>query len=83
MITLSYNSFLMIYLMFALSIVMIIWIYTHYKRKKRVFFSLEEHLRLCEFCHFSYVEKSIKNLNQCPQCGLYNKENDYDTNNIP
>jgi hypothetical protein len=77
MIELSYDSLFILYLCFTLSSVIGVWIISHHRRKKRIFFSSEEALRVCEYCHFAYLENSLKTLNRCPQCKLFNKENTY------
>lgn len=81
MIELTFNAFFIIYLSATMAMILGIWIYSHYRLRKRTFFSTEQALFVCEYCHFAYVEDSIKELNRCPQCGLYNKHNEYQTKN--
>jgi hypothetical protein len=73
MIELTYNMTLLIYLFFTMTSVLLLWLYSHYQRKKRIIFSLEEGLFQCEYCHLSYVDKRVHMLHRCPQCGLLNK----------
>jgi hypothetical protein len=75
MIELTFNALFLIYLCGAISFVMGIWIYSHYRMRNRVFLPIEKALCICEFCHFAYVEESSRQLNRCPQCGLFNKQN--------
>ena len=77
MIELTFNALFIIYLSVTMAIILGIWIYSHYRLRRRTFFSTEQALFVCEYCHFAYVEDSIKELNRCPQCGLYNKHNAY------
>lgn len=77
MIELTFNTVFILYLGATLTMILGIWIYSHYRQKRRTFFTAEQALHVCEYCHFAYVEDSIKELNRCPQCGLYNKENTF------
>ena len=77
MIELTFNTFFILYLALTLIIVLGIWIYSHYRMKRRTFFTTEKALFICEYCHFAYLEESVKELNRCPQCSLYNKHNSY------
>lgn len=77
MIELTFNTMFILYLGATLAIILGVWMYSHYRCKRRTFFSTERALYVCEYCHFAYVEDSIKELNRCPQCGLYNKQNAY------
>lgn len=79
MIELTYTSFFILYLGLALSTVLGVWIYSHYKLRNRTFLPPEKSLYLCEYCHFAYVEYDKQVPNRCPQCGLYNKHNIYPT----
>lgn len=77
MIELTFNAIFLLYLSLTLSSVLGIWIYSHYRGKKRKIFTEEKALFICEYCHFAYVEEGVKELNRCPQCGLFNKENTF------
>lgn len=77
MIDLTFNTAFMLYLGLTLIGVMGVWIYSHYRTRKQVFFPNEKTLFQCEFCHYAYVDESAKQLNRCPQCGLINKKNEY------
>ncbi|WP_068469139.1 hypothetical protein [Candidatus Protochlamydia phocaeensis] len=79
MIELTFNTALMLYLSLALLIVLGVWVYSHYRTRRRTILSCEQDLFVCEYCHYAYLEESIKQLNRCPQCGLYNKHNQYQT----
>lgn len=78
MIELTFNTLFILYLGVTVLMILGTWIYSHYRVKKRVFFTLEKALFVCEFCHYSYLEEEAKQLNRCPQCGLYNKENTFE-----
>lgn len=75
MIELTFNTLFILYLSLCVAAILGIWIYSHYRMRNRTFFPVEKSLFVCEYCRFAYVEKSIKKLNRCPQCGLFNKEN--------
>jgi hypothetical protein len=77
MIELTFNALFIIYLGLTLTVVLLIWIFSHYRQRQRIFFPIEKILFICEYCHFTYVEKSAKSINRCPQCGLINKENHF------
>lgn len=77
MIELTFNTLFILYLSITLVGVLGLWIYSHYRTRRRTFFTIEKALFVCEYCHFAYVEESAKRLNRCPQCGLFNKENNY------
>lgn len=78
MIELTFSTAFMLYLCITMIIVLGVWIYHHYDSKKRRVFSNEEALRICEYCYYAYLEDSVKHVNQCPQCGLFNKQNVYE-----
>lgn len=80
MIELTFNTLFILYLSLTLSVILGFWLYSHYRMRKRSFFPSEKSLCVCEFCHFAYVEESAKQLNRCPQCGLFNKENSFRKN---
>jgi len=77
MIELTFNTLFILYLSITLMTVLGLWIYSHYRMRRRAIYTVEKALFICEYCHFAYVEESAKQLNRCPQCGLFNKENNY------
>lgn len=77
MIELTFNTLFILYLGLTIAVVLGIWIVSHYRIRRRTFFSTEKALFICEYCLFAYIEDGVKHLNRCPQCGLYNKENTY------
>lgn len=77
MIELTFHTLFILYLSATLATVLGVWIYSHYRMKRRSFFTTEKALFICEYCHFAYVEDSAKPLNRCPQCGFFNKQNAY------
>lgn len=77
MIQVSFTTAFMLYLGMTLLAVLGIWIFSHYKTRKRSYYSDEQALFVCEFCHYAYLEDSAQELNRCPQCGLINKKNQY------
>ena len=77
MIELTFNTIFILYLSLTIAAVLGIWFYSHCRMRRRTFFTTEKALFICEYCHFAYLEDSIKQLNRCPQCGLFNKQNGY------
>ncbi len=80
MIELTFNTIFMLYLGLTIASVLGIWIYSHYRLRRRIFFFAEKALFICDYCHFAYLENRDKQLNRCPQCGLFNKNNHYQGN---
>lgn len=77
MIEVTFHIISILYLGLTLFAILGIWIYSHYRIQKKSFFPTKQTLFICEYCHFFYVKDSDKYLNQCPQCGLFNKNNAY------
>jgi uncharacterized paraquat-inducible protein A len=73
MIALSFNTAFMLYLGFTLVILLAFWGYNHFRDRKRVIVTHEQKLIVCEFCHFAFLDKSFKDVNQCPQCHSFVK----------
>lgn len=77
MISLSPNTALMLYLSLTLAILFAIWTFNHYRTRQKKIILAEEHLLVCEYCHFAYLAQSEKKVTQCPQCNSFNKNNTY------
>jgi uncharacterized paraquat-inducible protein A len=77
MIELTFSTAFMLYLSLTLAVVLGLWIFHHYQVRKKTILSCEQDLFVCEYCHYAYLEEGIKKVNQCPQCGSYNKHNIY------
>ncbi|WP_042282419.1 hypothetical protein [Candidatus Protochlamydia sp. R18] len=77
MIELNFTTAFMLYLGVTISALLGTWVYSHYRTRKQTIFSTEQSLFVCEYCHFAYLEENIKELNRCPQCNLFNKQNYY------
>jgi ribosomal protein L37AE/L43A len=75
MIEVEPNTALVLYLGFALFIILGIWISRHFKVRKKKIFCPEQQLYVCEYCHFAYLSESHKPVTQCPQCQSFNKSN--------
>lgn len=80
MISVSAAAAFMLYLCLTLGTLFGLWIYSHFKNKKRKILANREELYLCEYCHFVYVSNPLKPVNQCPQCKSFNKNNTYSKN---
>jgi uncharacterized paraquat-inducible protein A len=77
MIELTSSTAFMLYLLLTLMVVLGLWIQHHYYARQKKIASPEQELRVCEYCHFAYLEEGVKQVNQCPQCGSFNKHNTY------
>lgn len=77
MIELTFNSFFILYLSMTLAFILSIWLYSHYTRKRKIFFQTEKALYICEYCHFVYLAETTQVGTRCPQCSLFNKQNFY------
>jgi len=73
MIELSPTTALMVYLGFALAFLLGIWIFSHYKTKRRPILPSEKDLHVCEFCHFAYLDVGAKKITRCPRCESLNQ----------
>ncbi len=74
MIELTFNSFFMLYLSLTLAVILSLWLYSHYRKRRQLFFQTEKELQICEYCHFAYLVESTQELNRCPQCSLFNRK---------
>lgn len=77
MIELSANTAVMLYLCLTLVTVLGLWLSHHYRSKRKKILSFDHELHVCEYCHCVYLEEDIKDVTQCPQCKLFNKNNKY------
>lgn len=77
MIELTFNTALMLYLSLTLFAVLGVWGYSHYHFQRKKIISAEKTLFICEYCHCAYLAESLRNVNRCPQCNSFNKDNNY------
>lgn len=75
MIELSANTAVMLYLCLTLAILLGLWLKHHYYSRRKKIVTIEQELRVCEYCHFVYLDDDFKEVTQCPQCRLFNKYN--------
>lgn len=73
MIELSPATALLLYLGATLAVLMGVWIASHYRSYRRRFLPPEKELKVCEFCHFAYLDIGAKKISRCPRCDSYNK----------
>jgi ribosomal protein L37AE/L43A len=73
MIEITFNTAFMLYLCLTLTILLGVWAYYHLQERNRIIVSSEKKLIICEYCHFAYVDRSLKVIHQCPQCQLFSK----------
>lgn len=77
MIVLTPITALMLYLCLTLATLLCIWGWHHWKSRTRKVIVVEEELLVCEYCHFAYLGQIGKGVTACPQCGSFNKKNQY------
>lgn len=77
MIELSANTAVMLYLSFTLVVILGLWLHHHYQSRRKKIVTTDHELYLCEYCHCAYLEADFKDITQCPECGLFNKNNKY------
>lgn len=73
MIELTFASAFMLYLCMTLFILFGLWVYHHYRTRRREILPCEQELVVCEYCSFAYLEESSKKVTKCPQCHSYNR----------
>ncbi len=73
MIKLSPVTALMLYLFMTLATLLSIWSWYHFRSRKKKVILAEQELKVCEYCHFAYLDQISKDVSQCPQCQLFNK----------
>ncbi len=74
MIELTFTAAFILYLGMTLSVLLGIWVYSHYREKRRPVMMSSETIFICEYCQLAYLENREKLINKCPQCGLYNQK---------
>lgn len=77
MIELTPITALMLYLCVTLVTLFGIWGWHHLKSRKQKVIVVKQELLVCEYCHFAYLEQIGKGVTACPQCGSFNKKNQY------
>lgn len=77
MIKVTMTTFILIYLSCLLLLFFGLWVYSHLKQRKKGALTPYEVLVICEYCHFPYLAKAQKSINECPQCRSLNKNNLY------
>ncbi|MCH9703325.1 MAG: hypothetical protein K0U13_00905 [Chlamydiae bacterium] len=71
MIEVEMSTALMCYLALFLMICFTVWIRSHQKSRKKLPLPQRQHLRSCEYCHFSYLAE--ERVSKCPQCHHFNE----------
>lgn len=77
MIELTTTTAAMLYLSLTLSILLGLWSYSHYQKRKQKVEIFSEELLVCEFCHSAYLDEISKKVTQCPECQCFNKNNTF------
>lgn len=72
MIEISSTTAIMLYLCLTLAILLFLWGQHHYYARKKKLDLSHQKLIVCEYCHNAYLDRSDKNITQCPQCQSYN-----------
>ena len=71
MISISPDTFALLYLGVTLLILLILWIYHNYKASRKDLFLADKTLHHCEYCLCAYLDEPGKKITQCPQCKSY------------
>ncbi len=74
MIEISPITALMLYLCLTLGILLGIWVYHHFRSRKKKIVVIEKKLFVCEYCNNAYLDGIVNSLTKCPQCGSFNKK---------
>lgn len=77
MITTKITTALLLYLASLLFPLLIIWLHTHLKQRKKTLPPPLYQLVFCEYCCYNYLAESDRTVNKCPQCHALNKNNQY------
>jgi len=73
MIELNPTTACTLYLSATLMLVLSLWIYHHYRFRRKKLIVAAQELFVCEYCHFAYLAELGKKVTQCPQCKSFNK----------
>jgi ribosomal protein L37AE/L43A len=74
MIEISPVTALMLYLCLTLATLFGIWVYHHFRWRKKKIVILEKKLFICEYCNNAYLDGIGNSLTKCTQCGSFNKK---------
>ena len=77
MITIKITSALLLYLASLLFFLLIVWLLTHLRQRKKTMVPPLYQLVFCEYCCYNYLTESDRPVNKCPQCHTLNKNNQY------
>lgn len=73
MIDVSSETAFTLYLGITLGMVLGIWIYHHFRSRKRKIRTVHQKLTTCEYCHFAFLTNPDRPIAKCPQCQSYLK----------
>lgn len=75
MFALTFSVAILLYLSLTLIALLIIWGWNHYRgRNKKKDLNYDQALKVCEYCHYTYLEEVQKSISKCPQCQSFNKD---------
>jgi ribosomal protein L37AE/L43A len=78
MIKVDITTAIFLYLMSALGVVFILWIFYEKKAVLPKFVREEADVWECSICTYTYVDSTHHEISQCPQCKSYNKKSPED-----
>ena len=73
MIKLDFSIGISLYLFIFVAGLLILWIISEDKVRKRKFYSEEGFIWHCSICTYTYVDSMHETLSKCPRCGSYNE----------
>lgn len=68
MIELTWDTALLLYLLFALGALFGVWLFSHFSHKKKKIILSTDHIIICEYCHNTFAAKRGEKLSRCPTC---------------
>lgn len=72
MIQLDISVALFIYLIFNVVGILLIWLFSGYRKKEMIFTKEEDYLWHCNICANIYIDSKDDIISKCPQCDSFN-----------
>lgn len=74
MFKLDISTAVFLYIMSALSVTFMLWIFVEKKSARPQFVREDANVWECVICAHTYVDSTHHEISQCPQCKSYNKK---------
>ena len=78
MIRVDVSTAVFLYVMSALLVIFLLWIFFERKAVLPKFLREEADVWECTICAYAYVDSTHHEISQCPQCKSYNKKSQED-----